>query len=132
MFRPCFLWRPYILRAYFDTDLLVAESKDKIAHDFQMFFIGRKVSMESKYPTNKGMLPEVLLLEMLESLARSEEFFDLENATTNTDPVLEQKEEMHYMIHKVTSEQLDLMLEVLRVMQDANNLTGLATAALDN
>jgi len=28
-FRPRFQWRPYILRAYFDTELLIAESKGK-------------------------------------------------------------------------------------------------------
>ncbi len=133
VFHPRFSWRPCILRAYFDTELLVAESKGKIAHDFRMFFTGRKGSMGSKYTTNKGMLPEVLLLEMRESFARYEELLDLENTMTDKDPVLEQKEEMHHTVHKVTSEQMDLMLEALRVMQGANNMTGLATAAaLDN
>ena len=60
MFRPRFSWRPYILRAY-DTELLVAESKGRMAHDFRVFFMGHKGSMESKYITNKGILPEVLL-----------------------------------------------------------------------
>ena len=75
------------------------------------------------------MLPEILLLEMLESFARSGESLDLENTTTDKDPVLEQKEEMHHRIHKATPEQLDLMLEALRVMQGAGNMTGLAAMA---
>ena len=79
-FRPRFSWRPYILRAYFDTKLLVAESKGKIAHDFRVFFMGHKGSMESKYTTNKGMLPEILLDKMQESFKRSEEFLDLETS----------------------------------------------------
>jgi len=131
VFHPRFSWRPCILRACFDTELLI-ESKGKITHDFRMFFTGRKRLMGSKYTTNKGMLPEVLLPEMRESFARSEEFLGLENTTTDKDPALEQKEETHHTIHKVTSEQMDLMLEALRVMQGANNMTGLATAALDN
>ena len=28
-FRPRFQWRPYVLRAYFDTELLIAESKER-------------------------------------------------------------------------------------------------------
>ena len=86
-----------------------------MAHDFRVFFMGHKESMGSKYTTNKGMLPEVLLQEMRESFARSEEFLDLENTAADKDHVLEQKEEIHHMIHKATPEQLDLMLEALRV-----------------
>ena len=56
-FRPRFQWRPYVLRAYFDTELLIAESKGKIAHDFRVFFMGHKGSMEARYTTNKGYAP---------------------------------------------------------------------------
>ena len=48
-FRPRFAWRPYVLRAYFDTQLLIAESKGKMAHDFRVFFMGHKGSMEARY-----------------------------------------------------------------------------------
>ena len=41
-FRPRFQWRPYVLRAYFDTQLLMAESRGKIAHDFRVFFMGQR------------------------------------------------------------------------------------------
>jgi hypothetical protein len=63
-FRPRFACRPYVLRAYFDTQLLMAESRGKIAHDFRVFFMGHKGSMEAKYTTNKGMLPVALVKEM--------------------------------------------------------------------
>ena len=126
-FRPRFSWRPYILRAYFDTELLVAESKGKMAHDFRVFFMGHKGSMESKYTTNKGVLPEILLHEMRESFARSEELLDLE-AGTKRDGVLEQKEEMHHLIRNATPVQLDLMLEALHhAMVGAGNMAGPAT-----
>lgn len=60
-FRPRFTWRPYVLRPYFDTQLLIAESKGKISHDFRVFFMGHKGTMESRYTTNKGVLPEMLM-----------------------------------------------------------------------
>ena len=79
--RPRFLWRPYVLRAYFDTQLLMAEARGKIAHDFRVFFIGHKGSMEAKYTTNKGMLPVALIEEMKQAFLRSQEFLDLEIRT---------------------------------------------------
>jgi len=79
--RPRFAWRPYVLRAYFDTQLLMAESRGKIAHDFRVFFMGHKGSMEAKYTTNKGMLPVALVEEMRQAFRRSEELLDLELQT---------------------------------------------------
>jgi hypothetical protein len=79
--RPRFRWRPYVLRAYFDTQLLIAESRGKIAHDFRVFFMGHKGSMESRYTTNKGILPDALITEMKNAFLRSEEFLDLEIET---------------------------------------------------
>ena len=116
-FRPRFAWRPYILRAYFDTQLLIAESKGKIAHDFRVFFMGHKGSMEARYTTNKGMLPEMLSLEMRESFARSEEFLDLEDtvaAHADLHALGNHKQEMHDIIQNATPEQVDLMLEALK------------------
>lgn len=81
--RPRFAWRPYVLRAYFDTQLLMAESRGKIAHDFRVFFMGHKGSIESKYTTNKGVLPVALIEEMRQAFRRSEEFLDLEMQKNN-------------------------------------------------
>ena len=83
VFRPRFSWRPYVLRAYFDTQLLIAESKGRIAHDFRVFFMGHQGSMEATYTTNKSILPEKLLEAMRESFKRSEEYLDLETYTEN-------------------------------------------------
>ena len=87
--RPRFLWRPYVFRAYFDTQLLIAESRGKIAHDFRVFFMGHSGSIEAKYTTNKGILPVVLVDEMREAFKRSEEFLDLEYS--EDDPLYKQK-----------------------------------------
>jgi len=76
--RPRFKWRPYVLRAFFDTQLLIAESRGKIAHDFRVFFMGHTGSIEAKYTTNKSILPKILMDEMRESFRKSQEFLDLE------------------------------------------------------
>ncbi len=80
-FRPRFRWRPYVLRAYFDTQLLMAEARGKMAHDFRVFFMGHKGSMEARYTTNKGVLPNALVNEMKNAFKRSQEFLDLEMQT---------------------------------------------------
>lgn len=67
-----FPWRPYVLRAYFDTQLLLAESKGKLAHDYRVFWMGHKGSMEARYTTNKGRLPKELLEDMHSSYRRCE------------------------------------------------------------
>ncbi len=71
-----FEWRPYILRAYFDTQLLMAESKGKVAHDFRVFWMGHKGSMEARYTTNKGRLPKDLLDEMRSAYGRCQPFLE--------------------------------------------------------
>ena len=123
-FRPRFQWRPYVLRAYFDTQLLIAESKGRIAHDFRVFFMGHKGSMEARYTTNKGMLPEMLTREMREAFVRSEEFLDLEDRMTHEkhDIMQNHKQELQDAIQSATPEQLDLMLEALR--KGAGNIQG--------
>ena len=112
MFRPRFGWRPYVLRAYFDTQLLIAESKGKIAHDFRVFFMGHKGNMESRYTTNKGRLPDALVNEMRDAFGRSEEYLD----QAGTDPSQEQRMELQRIIEGATPEGLGNMLEALRAL----------------
>jgi hypothetical protein len=119
--RPRFKWRPYVLRAYFDTQLLIAESRGKIAHDFRIFFMGHKGSIEARYTTNKSILPKALLGEMRESFKRSEEFLDLEKA--EYDPVEKTKEEVKDNIEKLSPDQL------ARVQMLVRNLAGCNTSA---
>lgn len=69
-----FSWRPYVLRAYFDTQLLLAESKGNVAHDYRVFWMGHKGSMEARYTTNKGRLPSQMVEDMREAYKRCEPF----------------------------------------------------------
>ncbi len=66
-----FPWRPYVLRAYFDTQLLLAESKGKMVHDYRVFMMGHVGDIESRYTTNKGRLPAELVDDMRDAYRRS-------------------------------------------------------------
>lgn len=116
--RPRFTWRPYVLRAYFDTQLLIAESRGKIAHDFRAFFMGHKGSIEAKYTTNKSILPKLLTDEMREAFKRSEEFLDLEIAAE--DPLERQKEEAREKIATMKPDELARVLELFSKLNDGN------------
>jgi len=56
--------RPYVLRCYAETQLIIAESKGKISHPYLQFVAGHKGDIEARYSTNKGRLPP----EMIENM----------------------------------------------------------------
>jgi hypothetical protein len=72
--RPRFKWRPYVLRAYFDTQLLIAENNGKVSHAYRQFFMGHKGDIEARYTTNKGRLSEEMIEDMRRRFADSEEY----------------------------------------------------------
>src|SRR4030067_1322478 len=53
MRRAGFKWRPYVLRSYFDTQLMLAESKGLVLRDYRQFWMGHKGDIENRYTTNK-------------------------------------------------------------------------------
>ncbi|HJU13269.1 MAG TPA: site-specific integrase [Candidatus Nitrosotalea sp.] len=119
-FRPRFLWRPYVLRSYFATQLLMAESQGKIAHDFRVFFMGHKGTIEATYTTNKKMLSDELVQEMRNAFGRSEEFLDLD--LKNGKKILPslisaqgQDDQMKVAIQNATSDELGKMQEMLQM-----------------
>ncbi|MEM4067877.1 MAG: hypothetical protein QXV17_13565, partial [Candidatus Micrarchaeaceae archaeon] len=73
-----FTWRPYVLRAYFDTQLMMAESKGLILRDYRSFMMGYVGDIENRYTTNKHKLPENLIEDMRESYAKSLVFLETE------------------------------------------------------
>lgn len=80
--RPRFKWRPYVLRAYFDTQLLLAESHGKITHPYRVFFMGHKGDIEARYSINKGRLPETLIEDMRRAFNDSAEYLETTPRTT--------------------------------------------------
>jgi len=69
-----FPWRPYVLRHFFDTQLLTAESRGKVAHDFRVYWMGHVGSIDARYTTNKRRLPPDLIEEMRQAYRRCEQF----------------------------------------------------------
>ena len=67
-------WRPYVLRSYFDTQLMLAESKGLVLRDYRGFWMGHKGDIENRYTTNKGKLPESVVEDMREAYGRSQRF----------------------------------------------------------
>jgi len=69
-----FRWRPYVLRSYFDTQLMLAESKGLVLRDYRGFWMGHKGDIENRYTTNKCRLPESVIEDMREAYRRSQEY----------------------------------------------------------
>jgi hypothetical protein len=69
-----FRWRPYVLRAYFDTQLMLAESKGLVLRDYRQFWMGHTGDIENRYTTNKRKLPESVIEDMREAFRRSQEY----------------------------------------------------------
>jgi len=69
-----FRWRPYVLRSYFDTQLMLAESKGMVLRDYRQFWMGHKGDIENRYTTNKRRLPESVITDMRQAYERSQEF----------------------------------------------------------
>jgi len=74
MRRAGFSWRPYVLRSYFDTQLMLAESKGLVLRDYRQFWMGHKGDIESRYTTNKCRLPEAVIEDMREAYRRNQEY----------------------------------------------------------
>ncbi|MFH1821239.1 MAG: site-specific integrase [Methanobacteriota archaeon] len=66
--------RPYVLRAYAETQLIIAESKGKISHPYLQFVAGHKGDIEARYSTNKGRLPPDMIEGIREAYRLCEPF----------------------------------------------------------
>ncbi|GIU72426.1 MAG: hypothetical protein KatS3mg003_1905 [Candidatus Nitrosocaldaceae archaeon] len=112
-------FRPYVFRSYFDTQLLLAESKGRINRDFRQFFMGHSGDIEHVYTLHKGMLPEYIINEMRDAYNRCEEYLDLE--VSNKDKEEEElKNKAHSIIEQLGKEEL---LNLLALTSRGNNLS---------
>ncbi len=78
---------PYLLRSYFDTNLMLAESRGLILRDYRQFFMGHRGDIEHVYTVHK-VLPPSVVEEMRAAYARSCKFLETQNLDT-TNPALE-------------------------------------------
>jgi hypothetical protein len=67
-------WRPYVLRSYFDTEMMLAESKGLVLRDYRQFWMGHKGDIEHRYTLNKGRLPGEVVEDLREAYRRGQEY----------------------------------------------------------
>jgi len=79
-----FAWRPYVLRSYFDTQLMLAESKGLVLRDYRSFWMGHKGDIEARYTTNKNRLPENVIEDMRQSYSKAQEYLETAGAAMRT------------------------------------------------
>jgi len=89
-----FSWRPYILRCYFDTQLLLAESKGLVTRDYRVFWMGHKGDIENRYTTNKHRLPPPLLEDMRSAYKRSQKYLQTEEPSGTDDLKLQFRQQL--------------------------------------
>jgi site-specific recombinase XerD len=76
-------WRPYVLRSYFDTQLMLAESKGLVLRDYRQFWMGHKGDIENRYTTNKERLSENVIEDMREAYRKSQEYLETTKTENN-------------------------------------------------
>ena len=107
--RPRFQWRPYVLRAYFDTMLLIAESQGKITHSYRQFFMGHKGDIEARYTTNKARLPESVVEDMREAYRRSQSFLQTRGKDTSEDRLRESFRKQLLLVAGYSQEEVEAL-----------------------
>jgi hypothetical protein len=105
--RPKYDWRPYVLRSYFDTQLLVAENNGKIAHAYRQFFMGHKGDMEARYTTNKGRLPDNLIEDMRSAYRKSVEYLETRKTEIGEDKLKEALRRQLLLVAGFSGDEID-------------------------
>jgi integrase len=82
-------WRPYVLRSYFDTQLMLAESKGLVLRDYRQFWMGHKGDIENRYTTNKHRLPSSVIEDMREAYKRSQDHLQTTKAEVGEEKIKE-------------------------------------------
>jgi hypothetical protein len=105
-----FNWRPYVLRSYFDTQLMLAESKGLVLRDYRQFWMGHKGDIENRYTTNKGKLPESVIEDMREAYKRSQEFLQTTRvAETSEEKIAQAFRKQLLLVTGFKQEEVDAM-----------------------
>ena len=100
--------RPYVLRAYFDTQLMMAESKGLIMRDYRTFMMGHVGDIEHRYTLNKNRLPDKTISDMRESYSRALKFIETEQKGIPEEDLTKKLREFALMIFET---QLGLKLD---------------------
>ncbi|MDG7006976.1 MAG: site-specific integrase [Nitrososphaerota archaeon] len=129
-----FSWRPYVLRAYCDTGMIVAESKGYISHPYLQFLMGHKGDIEARYSTNKGRLAPTMIEEMREAYGKCEPLLSTKAESATEEQIKKtfkeqfllvagfQKEEMEKMkLDEMSNEELQSLVRQKLTGMMANN-----------
>jgi hypothetical protein len=143
--RAGFRWRPYVLRSYFDTQLMLAESKGLVLRDYRQFWMGHKGDIENRYTTNKCKLPESVIEDMREAYRRSQDFLQTRLEETSSEEKLRQafrkqlllvagfnQDEVEKMdISAVSDEELQTVIRRRLLGEKADNCTTQKVVSID-
>ena len=72
--RPLYDYRPYVLRSYFSTRLLMAVSDGILDNNYRVYWMGHTGQMSARYSSNKAQLPDDLIENMREAYRRSRRY----------------------------------------------------------
>ena len=96
-----FTWRPYVLRAYFATNLDIAEANGKISHSWRQFIMGHKGDIEARYSTNKNLSDDIKD-QIRETYKRCEKYLSTQTTKTQEENLTEKLREYTITIFETT------------------------------
>jgi hypothetical protein len=99
-------WRPYVLRSYFDTQLMLAESKGLVLRDYRQFWMGHKGDIENRYTTNKHRLPDSVIDDMREAYRRSQEYLQTTRAELGEEKIKQSVKKQFLAVAGFSEEEL--------------------------
>lgn len=104
-----YTWRPYVLRAYCDTGMIVAESKGHISHPYLQFLMGHKGDIEARYSTNKGRLPPSMIEEMRETYKKCEPLLSTKAETASEEQIKKTMREQFLIVAGFKKDEMEKM-----------------------
>ena len=117
-----FQWRPYVLRAYFDSRLLLAQDERLIQRDYRSFFMGHVGDIEHRYTVNKGRLSDDMIESMRSAYDKSTKFLETEKIGLSEDELKAKFEEQQKSLDRQFREQMLLMVGFRKDEIDSQNL----------
>lgn len=96
-----FTWRPYVFRAYFATNLDIAEANGKISHSWRQFIMGHKGDIEARYSTNKNLSDDIKD-QIRETYKRCEKYLSTQTTKTQEENLTEKLREYTITIFETT------------------------------
>ena len=115
-------WRPYVFRTFFDTVLMLGESKGFVSHTYQQFWMGHKGDIEAQYTTHKNRLPDNVIDDMREAYLRIQDYLQ----TSKPEVTSEEK------IKRAFKEQLMMVAGFKKDEIESMDLSGISDGELQS